>query len=74
MFEHEQETVQELLSDNDEFRRLFEKHQDLHKQVHEAEIGAAPMDDLSLVRLKKEKLLAKDRMARIMSTYQAERA
>ena len=74
MFEHEQETVQELLSDNDEFRRLFEKHQDLHKQVHEAEIGAAPMDDLSLVRLKKEKLLAKDRMARIMSTYQTERA
>ena len=74
MFEHEQETVQELLSDNDEFRRLFEKHQDLHKQVRAAEIGAAPMDDLSLVRLKKEKLLAKDRMARIMSTYQAERA
>ena len=74
MFEHQQETVQELLSDNDEFRRLFEKHQDLHKQVHEAEIGAAPMDDLSLVRLKKEKLLAKDRMARILSTYQAERA
>jgi len=74
MFEHEQETVQELLSDNDEFRRLFEKHQDLHKQVHEAEIGEAPMDDLSLVRLKKEKLLAKDRMARILSTYQAERA
>jgi uncharacterized protein YdcH (DUF465 family) len=74
MFEHEKETVQELLSDNDEFRRLFEKHQDLHKQVHQAEIGAAPMDDLSLVRLKKEKLLAKDRMARIMSTYQAERA
>ena len=74
MFEHEQETVQELLSDNDEFRRLFEKHQDLHKQVHEAEIGAAPMDDLSLVRLKKEKLLAKDRMARILTTYQAERA
>ena len=74
MFEHEQETVQELLSDNDEFRRLFEKHQDLHKQVHEAEIGAAPMDDLSLVRLKKEKLLAKDRMARILTPYQAERA
>jgi len=74
MFEHEQETVQELLSDNDEFRRLFEKHQDLHKQVHEAEIGAAPMDDLSLVRLKKEKLLAKDRMARILTTYQTERA
>ena len=74
MFEHEQEVVQELLSDNDEFRRLFEKHQDLHKQVHEAELGAAPMDDLSLVRLKKEKLLAKDRMARILNTYQAERA
>lgn len=74
MFEHEQDVVQELLSDNDEFRRLFEKHQDLHKQVHEAEIGAAPMDDLSLVRLKKEKLLAKDRMARILSTHQAERA
>ena len=74
MFEHDQEVVQELLSDNDEFRRLFAKHQDLHKQVYEAEVGAAPMDDLSLVRLKKEKLLAKDRMARILSTYQAERA
>ncbi len=74
MFEHDQEVVQELLSDNDEFRRLFAKHQDLHKQVCEVEVGAASMDDLSLVRLKKEKLLAKDRMARILSTYQAERA
>jgi uncharacterized protein YdcH (DUF465 family) len=29
-------------------------------------MGTAPMEDLALTRLKKEKLLAKDKLARIM--------
>lgn len=63
MFANRQGEVQSLLNNNIEFRRLFNKHQELDKRVHEAEIGTEPIDDLALIQLKKEKLWAKDRMA-----------
>lgn len=66
MFENRQDDVDKLLSENIEFRRLFNKHQELHQQVHEAEIGLHPMEDLALVQLKKEKLRAKDKLSRIL--------
>ena len=66
MFQQRQDEVEKLLSENIEFRRLYNKHQELDKQVHEAEIGLAPMEDLALVQLKKEKLWAKDRLAHIL--------
>ncbi|MDJ0654735.1 MAG: YdcH family protein [Xanthomonadales bacterium] len=66
MFQQRQNEVEKLLSENIEFRRLYNKHQELDKQVHEAEIGLHPMEDLALVQLKKEKLWAKDRLAHIL--------
>ena len=69
MFEHHQNEVDNLLNQNIEFRRLYNKHQDLHKRVHEAEIGTAPLDDLTLMQLKKEKLWAKDRLSHIMESH-----
>jgi uncharacterized protein YdcH (DUF465 family) len=68
MFENKQGDVDKLLSENIEFRRLYNKHQELHKQVHEAEIGLHPMEDLALVQLKKEKLWAKDQLSRLLLT------
>ena len=68
MFENRQNEVEKLLSENIEFRRLFNKHQKLHQQVHEAEIGLHPMEDLALVQLKKEKLWAKDQLSRMLET------
>ena len=74
MFENRQELVEQMLTENIEFRRLFNKHQSLHQQVHDAEVGVHPMEDLQLVKLKKEKLWAKDRLARMLDTHQAQPA
>lgn len=68
MFEHRQEIMEQMLKENDEFRRLYNHHQQLDKKVTAAELGTAPMGDLALCQLKKEKLLAKDQLARIMDT------
>ena len=70
MFQQRQDEVEKLLTENIEFRRLYNKHQELDKQVHEAEIGLHPMEDLALVQLKKEKLWAKDRLAHILDQPQ----
>ncbi len=66
MFEFRQQKMELLLAENVEFRRLFEKHRELDRQVVAAEDGTHPMEDLALHQLKKEKLWAKDRMARLM--------
>ena len=71
MFTNRQNEVERMLGENIEFRRLYNKHRELDKQVHEAEIGLHPMEDLALVQLKKEKLRAKDRLARILNSQHA---
>lgn len=74
MFEYEQDAVQALLKANDRFQELYSQHSALKLQVHEAEIGVHPMDDLTLNRLKRQKLLAKDKMAHMIQRYQREQA
>ena len=69
MFEHDQEIVDSLLSEDEDFKRLYEKHGKLKQQVREANIGTEPLDDFALENLKKEKLLIKDRMAAMIATY-----
>ncbi len=66
MFEHRQNEVNQMLGENIEFRRLYNKHQELHKKVHEAETGVRAMDDMSLAQLKKEKLWHKDRLNQML--------
>lgn len=68
MFEHRQEKMEKLMKENEEFLRIFNHHQELDKRVTAAEIGTAPMEDLALIQLKKEKLWAKDKLAHIMDT------
>jgi len=67
MFEHHQEEMEKLMKENEDFLRIYNRHQELDKKVTAAEIGTAPMEDLALVKLKKEKLRAKDQLARIMN-------
>ena len=71
MFEHRVDQMEKLMKENEEFLRLFNRHQELDKQVTAAEVGVAPMDDLSLTQLKKRKLMAKDQLARMMDTASA---
>lgn len=63
MFENQNaDDVQAMLERNDEFKRLYQRHRELDKQVLDAELGVRPMDDMTLHSLKKEKLRAKDRL------------
>jgi len=71
MFEHRQDKLDELIKDNEDFRRIYDRHQELDKRVTAAELGTAPMDDLALNQLKKEKLWAKDKLAMLMDSSQS---
>lgn len=73
MFENhrEQEQMETLLKENEEFRRLYNHHQQLEKRVMAAENGTAPMDDLALNQLKREKLRTKDHLTRLMGQSNA---
>ena len=69
MFEHRQNQLEQMLKENEEFLKVYNKHQELDKRVTAAELGTAPMDDLALHQLKKEKLFAKDQLARMMDSH-----
>ena len=71
MFEHRQNQMEKMMKENPEFLRLFNRHQELDRLVSDAEFGTKPMEDLALVKLKKEKLLAKDRLARLLDQQPA---
>ena len=66
MFSHQKDLLEKLKEENEEFLRVYNRHQELDKRVTEAEVGTAPMEDLALNKLKKEKLWAKDQLARMM--------
>jgi uncharacterized protein YdcH (DUF465 family) len=72
MFENQSGNVVEALLESDsEFRELFRRHQELDRQVLDAELGVLPLDDITLVKMKKEKLHAKDRLTRILESSRA---
>lgn len=62
MFENNQKEIESLLNENEEFRSLYQRHKELDKKVLDAELGVLPIDDLTLAKMKKEKLWAKDRL------------
>ena len=66
MFEHRQDKMESLMKESEDFLRIYNRHQALDKRVTAAEMGTAPMEDLALNQLKKEKLWAKDRLANLM--------
>lgn len=74
MFEYDQDIVTSLLSDNAQFQELFKQHNDLKQRVRNAELGVLPIDDITLGTMKKEKLLAKDKMAAMIEQYRREHA
>lgn len=63
MFEGQsQAELDALIKANPEFKSLYQRHKDLDKQVLDAELGVLAIDDLTLTRMKREKLMAKDRL------------
>jgi uncharacterized protein YdcH (DUF465 family) len=67
MFERQQSKMDQLIKENEDFRRIYNRHQELDKRVTAAELGTAPMEDLALNQLKKEKLWIKDKLAVFMA-------
>ncbi len=74
MFEYDQAIVDTLLHDNQRFQELYNKHQKLKEKVKDAEIGVVELYDTTLGTMKREKLLAKDRMAAMIEEYRREHA
>src|SRR5690606_25525743 len=65
MFEGQPQEEVEALMTHPEFKRLYQRHKQLDKQVLDAELGVLPIDDTTLGQMKREKLLAKDRLTRL---------
>ena len=71
MFERHQDLLAEMIKKDEDFRRNYNRHQEIDKRVTAAELGTAPMEDLALNQLKKEKLWLKDKLAVFMTAAQA---
>jgi uncharacterized protein YdcH (DUF465 family) len=51
-----------------EFKELYERHQKLNKKCMDAELGVLPIDSSTLGQMKREKLLAKQRLLRLFES------
>ena len=69
MFEFDQQIVSTLMSEDSNFKRLYEKHSELKETVNQANLGELTINDLALETLKKQKLLLKDQMAEMIRRY-----
>ncbi len=74
MFEYDQAIVDTLLHDNQRFQELYNQHHKLKEKVKDAELGVLPLDGVTLGTMKREKLLATDRMAAMIEEYRREHA
>ncbi len=67
----DEELVQKLLAENEEFRKAKETHSDLAKQLEAMENRPhlTPQDEIEIKILKKKKLAYKDQMEKILMQY-----
>ena len=66
MFEGQpQAELEAIMKSDPEFRQLYYRHQELDKQVLDAELGVLPIDNNTLGQMKREKLVAKQRLLRM---------
>jgi uncharacterized protein YdcH (DUF465 family) len=70
MFEGQPQDEVEALMLHPEFKRLYQHHKRLDKKVLDAELGVLAVDDTTLGQMKREKLLAKDRLTRLYDVLQ----
>ena len=66
MFEGQpQAEIDALMKRDPEFKQLYQRHRTLDKKVMDAELGVLPIDDFTLGQMKREKLVAKQRLLRM---------
>ena len=71
MFEQNQKEIESLMQSNAEFRSLYQRHKELDGKVRDAELGVLPMDGVTLLKMKKEKLQAKDKLTHMWKSSAA---
>jgi len=69
MFEYDEDIVDALLKENVDFKRLYDKHLNLNREVDSGNAGDFPIDEMDLEGMKKEKLFLRDQMAQIIEDY-----
>lgn len=69
MFEFDQDAVDALLLDSQEFRRLYDRHATLKARISLINGGQVTMEQPDLEGLKKARLLLKDQMAVLIRGY-----
>jgi len=67
----EEELIERLMHENEEFKKAKQIHTDLAKQLEELEKKPflTPQDELDIKILKKKKLACKDQMEKILTQY-----
>ena len=67
----EEELIQKLMAENEEFQKAKQTHSELAKQLDEMENKPylTPQDEVETKILKKKKLAYKDQMERILMQY-----
>jgi len=60
------EDITELKQSNAHFAKIFEKHNMLDQDVKDAEHGRHGMNDIEIEKMKKQKLMLKDEMLKMI--------
>jgi len=66
--------ISELKQSNAHFHNVFEKHNALDDKIKDAEHGRVGMSDMEIEKMKKEKLLLKDEMLKIILEFKQAQA
>ena len=64
--------ISELKQNNAHFARIFSKHNELDDKIKDAEHGRVGMSDMKIETMKKEKLLLKDEMYKMVLEFKKE--
>jgi len=70
MDNRDQELIERLLKENEEFRKLYEEHSNFEERIEEL-LKRPPSTDIhfEIESLKKQKLAGKDKMELILTKY-----
>lgn len=68
---NEEEIVEALRKENEEFNRLYQKHKELDSHLLELQkkMRFTAEDEVEILRIKKEKLHRKDKIAELIREY-----
>lgn len=61
------EKMHDLKEGDAHFRKLFDEYHDLNRAIHRAETNVEPTDDFNEQRMRKERMVLKDQIARMLA-------